>query len=67
MQEASDQPPRHSMRRRLAAIVAVDDNDAKAARRAIRGAPAWPQSSVFYAFHAEIEQQIARIEAIKQS
>jgi hypothetical protein len=48
-----------------AAIVAIDESDAKAARKAIRGAPAWPASSVFQSFHAEIEQQIARIEAIK--
>lgn len=48
-----------------AAIVAIDNNDAKAARKAIRGAPSWPQASVFHSFHAEIEQQIARIEAIK--
>jgi hypothetical protein len=48
-----------------AAIVAIDQNDARAARKAIRGAPSWPTASVFHSFHAEIEQQIARIEAIK--
>jgi hypothetical protein len=47
-----------------AAVVAVDEGDAKAAKKAIRGAPKWPQPSVFHNFHAEIEQQIARIEAI---
>ncbi|MBI2390395.1 MAG: hypothetical protein HYV09_12470 [Deltaproteobacteria bacterium] len=50
-----------------AAIVAIDDGDAKAARRAIAGAPAWPTASVFRAFHQELEQQIARIEAIRSA
>ncbi|MGZ3423009.1 MAG: hypothetical protein ACXVEF_25620 [Polyangiales bacterium] len=50
-----------------AAIDAIDENDSKAARKAIAGAPAWPTSSVFQAFHNEIEQQIARIEAIKSA
>jgi len=47
-----------------AAVVAIDEGDAKFARKVIKGAPNWPQTSVFHNFHAEIEQQVARIEAI---
>jgi hypothetical protein len=48
-----------------AAIVAIDQADARSARRLLRGAPTWPTASVFHAFHSEIEQHIARIEAIR--
>ena len=47
-----------------AAVVAIDEGDSKGAEKAIKGAPNWPQTSVFHEFHREIEQQIARIEAI---
>jgi hypothetical protein len=50
-----------------AAVAAIDDSDARAARRAIRGAPNWPSTSVFHDFHKEIELQIERIEAIKRA
>jgi hypothetical protein len=50
-----------------AAIVAVDEGDAKGARKLLNGAPNWPQTSAFNGFHAEIEQQIARIEAIAKA
>ena len=48
-----------------AAIVAIDEGDARFAKRAIRGAPNWPSPSVFHDFHKELELQIGRIEAIK--
>jgi hypothetical protein len=50
-----------------AAIVAIDESDEKAAKRAIRGAPNWPSTSVFHNFHQEIESQIERIETIKRA
>lgn len=50
-----------------AAVVAIDEGDAKGARRAIEGAPVWPESSVFHAFHAELQHQIARLQAIRAS
>lgn len=48
-----------------AAVAALDEGDVAAARRAISGAPVWPESSVFRSFHDEIEQQIARHEVIR--
>jgi len=50
-----------------AAVIAIDEGDARGARKVIAGAPNWPQTSVFHNFHAEIEQQIARIEAIERA
>jgi hypothetical protein len=50
-----------------AAVAAIDDGDADGARQAIAGAPSWPESSVFHAFHAELQQQIARIDAIRRA
>lgn len=50
-----------------AAVVAIDEGDAKGARRAIRGAPNWPSTSVFHGFHQEIEQQIERIDVIQRA
>lgn len=50
-----------------AAIVAIEESDAQGARRAIRGAPSWPSTSVFQNFHREIEQQIERIDAIERA
>lgn len=50
-----------------AAVVAVDEGDAHTARKAIRGAPNWPSTSVFHDFHQELELQISRIEAIKHA
>jgi hypothetical protein len=50
-----------------AAVAAIDEGDAKAARKAIRGAPNWPSTSVFHDFHKEIELQIERIDAIKRA
>lgn len=47
-----------------AAITAIDEGDADAARRAIRGAPRWPEPSVFRGFHAELEDQLARLDAL---
>jgi hypothetical protein len=47
-----------------AAVVAIDEGDPKGARAVIVGAPTWPQASLFHDFHVEIEQQIARLEAI---
>lgn len=50
-----------------AAVVAIDEGDAAGARKVIAGAPRWPESSVFHGFHAEIEQQIARLDAIAKT
>lgn len=50
-----------------AAIVAIDESDTNAARKAIHGAPNWPSTSVFHDFHNELEAQIARIDAIKHA
>ncbi len=64
---ASSSPMFHWAFSYAASIVAIEDADAAAARRALAGAPPWPQTSVYGDFHAEITQQIERLEAIREA
>lgn len=50
-----------------AAIAAIDQGDAPAARALLTGAPEWSRSSVFAEFQKEIVTEIARVEAIKSA
>lgn len=67
MAAAKSSPLLHWAFSYAAAVAAIDEGDVHTARRAIAGAPSWPPSSVFRAFHAELEQQIARLDAIRRA
>ncbi len=47
--------------RYAAAVVAIDTRDGARAQKLIAGAPAWPEESVFRAFHEEIAAQAAAV------